>query len=173
MYNRNSISAKKGEWAQVVADKKLLIEGFLILDAHRCGNNGAALLRGRDGCLIAMDNVDMKDGKTILRDTKYKTQSTFTRFAHKEQHGIDAVNFDHYKEQCKKSGLEGHIAVVELYRETEPYGKLKPSGKLLIYDLDSCVRRVGPDVASYGKGGMVYWNREDFIEEYDLGLEIT
>lgn len=171
MYNKNSIYAKLGEFGQEQIDKILLENGYLILDAHRCGNNGAALLRGKNNCLIAMDNIVMKGGKSVWFDSKYKTQSTFTRSTNKEQHGIDAKNYDDYREQCEKSGLEGYIAIVEIFREIEPYGKLKPSGKLLIYSLNSYIRRVDRNIAYYGNGGMVYWNRDDFIEEYDLGLE--
>jgi hypothetical protein len=172
MYDPNSKEVELGAWAQAEADRMLLAAGYLILDAHLSGQGRAALIRGRDGALIAMDNMDIRGGKTVLRDTKGKSQSTFWRYGNREQHGIDARNFDHYVAQCNEGGLEGHIAIVELSRERSAFGKEKgllvPSRKLLIYLLDMFDRREDAEFACYGKDGMVYWNRADFLEQYDL-----
>lgn len=168
-YNPNSDEARFGEWAQERADAILKEQGYYILAAHLAGNGRAALWVSDDGALVAMDTVDMRGGKAAMRDTKGKTQSTFTWTLGREQHGIDADLWDHYTEQCRVAGLDGVVAIVELNRETTR-GAIVPSGELLLYELTVPVRhRARHEMAvAYGRGGMVYWNRDAYCEHYPL-----
>lgn len=168
MYKPESREAKFGEWAQLKADEILIREGWGIIGVHKSGEGKAALIQGRDP-IIAMDNIDLMNGRAIFRDTKGKTQSTFWIIGQKEQHGIDAKLFMEYNRQCKLSGMDGYIAIVELNREIEPR-KLIPSNKLLIYSIEMNIRFFSREKMRnpYGKGGMVYWNRDEYLEEFDL-----
>lgn len=177
MYDPNSVEAIFGERAIREITRILIDDGFTILRADQAGEKGkAALLLAKDGKYPVMDLIAMSGGRVIFIDAKGKYQSTYWRIGKREQHGIDARNFDQYKEQCKEAGLNGCIAIAELFRETVPFGKrdgrLIESNKLLIYSLNNYDRRESADVAPYGKGGMVYWNRNDYIKIYDLNSDI-
>ena len=176
MYDPNSVEAKFGEMATREIARILIDDGFTILRADQAGEKGgAALLLAKDGKYPVMDLIVLSGGRVIFIDAKGKYQSIYWRIGKQESHGIDGRNFDQYEEQCKEAGLNGYIAIVELFRETVPFGKrdgrLIESNKLLIYPLNNYDRRESADVASYGKGGMVYWNRNDYIKIYDLNSE--
>lgn len=169
MYDPNSDEVKLGEWAQRKADEILMRDGWHVLAMHKAGDGKAALFKGQEGSIIAMDNLDILGGRTVLRDVKGKTQSTFYRREQGEQHGIDERVYQAYKQQCEKSGMDGYIAVVELNREIATQ-KIIPSKKLLIYSLNVPTRFCSRQAmrVPYGKGGMRYWNRDEYLEEFDL-----
>ncbi len=170
MYDPNSENAALGNEAQENADAFLKSIGKAIIDVHQSGNGAAALVKSENGARLAMDTAAIGDGEVWFTDSKGKTTSTFTRMTQAEQHGIDARNWDCYIGQCAEAGVDGFLIVTELMREIDE-GQHIGSNQLLVYPLSEVLegyRRVDSRTASYGNGGMIYWNREAFIYEEDL-----
>jgi len=172
MYDPNSPEVQIGDWAQSNADQYLKDIGKAIIDAHKSGNGGAALIKSRHGARPVMDTIAIGDGEIWFVDSKGKTNSTFTRITWAEQHGIDAALWFDYLRQCQEAGVPGHILLSEKRREISPC-VFQDSNVLLVYPLNESIkgfRRVErKDMnAPYGKGGMVYWDRDAFIATEDL-----
>ena len=113
------------------------------------------------------------DGIMAFGDAKGKTQSTYYRIGEVEEHGIDYNTWQRYRSICEFRGIQhANIVVYEKTRELESFGKengkLQPSNTVLLYDLFSPYRQNTTTARSYGKGGMVYWKRDDYIEKWEL-----
>lgn len=161
-----------GEEATKNLIKVLVKRGWTILRADKAGEGGVAFLFESDDKYPVMDIIAMRDAEIVFFDSKGKSHSSYWRNGEQETHGIDGWCWDNYDRQAIKSGRRAIIAIYEKGREMEPFGKengkIVPSNTLLLYDLYDFDRREDADVASYGKGGMVYWRREDCLEEIDL-----
>lgn len=167
MYDQDSPEAALGDWAQGKTDIYLREIGMAIVDAHKSGGGRAALVRGKYGAIPVMDTIAIGGGEVRFVDSKGKTQSTFTRITQEEQHGIDARNWDGYIQQCEDAGVNGFIVVCEKTREVAPLS-IDTSNVLLVYPLSNKIkglRRVGRSemASAYGKGGMVYWDRDAYL----------
>ena len=112
------------------------------------------------------------DGVVAFGDAKGKTQSTYYRIGDVEEHGIDYNTWQRYLSICEFRNLaHAHIAVYERTREMDAFGKeegrLRPSNVVLLYNLFSPYRE-NTTTANYGKGGMVYWKRDEHIEKWKI-----
>jgi hypothetical protein len=163
MYRPGSPEAEFGETAKRKVVAVLKTEGYLVVCLDELGRGRAAVWEGNGTNLPAMDICAIKDGRTVLLDSKGKHQSTYTYSLAREDHGIDAKNYDWYRDQCRRAGVPPRIAIYEVSREISR-GKLMPSNCVLIYNLAevSGMRRLTEIEAPYGKGGMVYWARVSF-----------
>ena len=175
MYDPDSEETKLGEWAQSNADNYLKEIGKAIVDAHKSGSGKAALVRGQAGAMPVMDTIAIGDSEVWFVDAKGKTNSTFTRITWTEQHGIDARLWDCYCSQCKDAGVPGFIILSEKRREIAPC-QFEDSNALLVYPLTDKIkgyRRVErKDMETpYGKGGMVYWDRDAFIASQEIATQ--
>ena len=167
MYNPNSPEVKLGEWAQDNADEYLKMVGKAIVDAHLSGGGKAALLKSKHGAVPVMDTIAVGDGEVWFVDAKGKTNSTFTRMTWTEQHGIDSRLWKSYITQKNAAGVDAFIILSEKKREVAPK-QFEESNELLVYRLDENIkgfRRINKTVATYGKNGMVYWDRDAYIEK--------
>ena len=111
------------------------------------------------------------DGIVAFGDAKGKTQSSYYRIGDVEEHGIDYNTWQRYLSICEFRNMQhAHMAVYERTREQEAFGKekgnLQPSNTVLLYDLFHPYRENTTTAKSYGKGGMVYWKRDEYIEKW-------
>lgn len=153
-----------GELSEQVIRSRLRDAGYVVYS-----------LDSKDNYVSGDNLVAAPSGRIVFLDAKGKTQSTYWRNGQQEEHGIDYNTWQRYMQICEARNLEGLIAVYERFRERAPFGKqhglLEPSGAVLLYELNSSPSkpqgkpRINRDTArSYGKGGMTYWHRDDYID---------
>jgi hypothetical protein len=171
MYKPNSKEAVFGEEVTQLVLQTLQGDGWTTLRMDKAGEGKAALFSSKDGALPAMDILATRGGRAVFVDSKGKTSSTYTYTRHAEDHGIDLACFDSYMTQAKNAGMEPWIAVYELNREVAR-GEFEESNTLLLYCMKELrgLRVVGREIATYGKGGMAYWNRDCFKRGYKFFL---
>jgi len=169
MYKADSSDVAFGEKAMKVVLEILKRIGFSVIRLDTTNGDKSALFVADGKATPAMDIMAIGHGKTILFDSKGKHHSTYTYTQDREDHGIDKKNFDEYLKQCKEGGIEPWIALYEEARETAR-GVFEKSRVVLLYRLDKLLgfREVDASVATYGKGGMVYWLRGCFQNKYNV-----
>lgn len=136
-----------------------------VLDA-----NGYTVYQSLEKYVSGDFRVIAPDGRFLFVDAKGKSQSTYYRRGRSEEHGIDRRTYNRYLDIVSHQAVDGLIAVYERAREISPY-VLEPSSVVLLFRLEDVYRIVDEGIASYGKGGMVYWRRDSAIAQYPLIVE--
>lgn len=169
MYKADSAEVIFGEKAMRVVLEILKKIGFSVIRLDTTNGDKSALFVADEKAVPAMDIMAIGHGKTILFDSKGKHHSTFTYTQDREDHGIDKKKFDEYLKQCKEGGIEPWVALYEEEREVSR-NVFEKSGVVLLYRLDRLLglRVVDANVATYGKGGMVYWLRGCYQKKYNV-----
>jgi hypothetical protein len=175
MYKPGSPEAKLGAWMSAEVDKIVRnIEGKKSLPVEACGAGQAALWGIGPDAIVAMDKLDLdpKDWSIVHRDDKGKAASTWHyAYPAREEHGIDKAHWDDYMRQ--KGSRRGYIYLGELFREVARHRYII-SMKLLKYDMDGMTSLLGQNgpryepLATYGREGMMLWDRGCFMASWDL-----
>ena len=140
-------------------------KGFFVLNFN--DERHHAPLHSGDTTSIITPDLDIRGhGFSAAADMKWKTDTTYTRKTGQDETGIDANNYAHYRHFEMVSGVKVWLFFLHEAIQEIAYAPL--AGYLFTF-----ARFVPPDVATYGKGGMVYFPyavfRRALLEDFQSG----
>ena len=116
-----STNRTEDTWAAGTQVERLVNEflkglGFVIVPTALIERGGAPLLEGHLQNYILPDTLAAKDGQARWVETKYKTRCSPNQIRRREEHGVEAHQWEAYLEVVKKTGLPGSLCIVERER---------------------------------------------------------
>lgn len=147
----NAIRGRTGE--EIVAEQLRLRNKGVIPSYDYCGKdrNKAPRLQFTWGWLVVPDLDVCGGGERFWCEVKTKAERSFHRLSGDYVHGIDKHHYKQYLEVERESGCRVLLFIVEEDTGLILYG---PLGTLPIHH----------ETDKMGKGGMVYWDVEEFKE---------